>query len=180
MEKEKEILSGFLLARSHLSNIVTRREFSLLIAAGEENDSEDRRRQVRALYRHLQSITNARIAKVQRHIDLECRLQRRNSRTPGKSSAEEVDPENSDEDDEDDLEAEFDTSLTLPQMLTRMRDMKESLEEDTTGLQANCDLYLLEMNSILGNLSDLRYGKVSVDDAKTSTLSLLETIHAKP
>ncbi|KAI0161431.1 Cnl2/NKP2 family protein-domain-containing protein [Xylariaceae sp. FL1272] len=174
---EGTILRNYLLLPSRLPTIISLQEFTSLFPKSQQASP-----QVRALYRDLQHQRNALVDAVSASIDAEVKQGKALRRTIIKTKREGT---RDDQDDEIDIERALfgSTSTTLtPKRHSLMSIMPEldsavnDLENEIQTLQEEEFALLDSIRQIAGDMSDLRYGRLSNSNVARETLDGLRGI----
>ncbi|KAF8252180.1 hypothetical protein K440DRAFT_658019 [Wilcoxina mikolae CBS 423.85] len=150
---ETQILESFLLSRASLKDIITFREFVNLFPKDKRSNP-----QIKLLYRELQLARNRQCTLVRNNI-------LREARVGPKPNKREQGP---DEDAMAGIElygaAPEQPMLPLKDLLREMTKAAEDLESEEATLDNECDRILGQIRTIVGDLSDLRYGKLAASN----------------
>ncbi|GAW20795.1 hypothetical protein ANO14919_103060 [Xylariales sp. No.14919] len=174
---EATILQNYLLLPSRLPSIISLQEFTSLFPKSQQSSP-----QVRALYRDLQQQRNAVVDAVSANIDAEIKqakaLRRTIIRTKKASEVEE-------QDDEIEIERALfgPTSTTLAPKQHSLQSIIPDLdsaiadvESDLQKLEEEESTLLESIKQAAGNMSDLRYGRLSNPSLASEVLDGLHSI----
>ncbi|TPX10005.1 uncharacterized protein E0L32_008852 [Thyridium curvatum] len=175
---ESTLLSNYLLTPAKLPAIVSLNEFISMFPKSQQASP-----QIRALYRDLQAQLNASVDSVAANIEGESKrgkaLRREVTRAKKESSKEELD---------DEMEIEKALAGTafsnhqprhklgtvLPELETAISD----LEDEIQAFRSDEEKLLLAVRQTVGNLSDLRYGKLANSHLRDQVLEGLADVQA--
>ncbi|KAI0518172.1 hypothetical protein F5B22DRAFT_74724 [Xylaria bambusicola] len=174
---EATILHNYLLLPSRLPSIISLQEFIALFPKSQQSSP-----QVRALYRDLQQQRNAVVDTVSANIDAEVKqakaLRRTIIRTKRESEVEE-------QDDEIEIERALfgSTSTTiapkqhsLQSIIPELDSAIDDIESDLRKLEDEESTLLESIRQSAGNMSDLRYGRLSNTNLAAEVIDGLHSI----
>ncbi|KAI2631658.1 Cnl2/NKP2 family protein-domain-containing protein [Xylaria nigripes] len=159
---EATILRNYLLLPSRLPSIVSLQEFTSLFPKSQQSSP-----QVRALYRDLQQQRNTVVDAVSANIDAEVKQAKALRRTIIRTKRE---GELAEQDDEIEIERALfgSTSATLApkqhslqSILPDLDSAVSDVENELKRLEEEASAALESINQTVGNMSDLRYGRLS-------------------
>jgi centromere-localized protein 2 len=163
---EESILSNFLLSPASLPTIITLQKFTELFPKRLQSHP-----QIKVLYRELQELRSQDMDLVSENISKEVKRgakQRADLLEASKSSG--VDGMNDDSHREMDLDLQFfgqashDPSAefhAFPSLLSEMERACATLEREISAAEQDATATLAELRKIVGEMSDLRYGKLN-------------------
>ncbi|KAI5818111.1 Cnl2/NKP2 family protein-domain-containing protein [Pyronema omphalodes] len=158
-ETETRILTSFLLSRASLPDIITLSDFTLLFPRSHRSNP-----QIRLLYRTLQSQRNKQCQSIKSSIQRESSLGIKNPVT--KPTPTELDP-----DAMVGIElfgAGVDAGvLPLKELLGEMEKALGEMEKEQEEEEKECERLLEGIRQTVGDLSDLKYGKLQASAAAT-------------
>ncbi|KAI1432157.1 Cnl2/NKP2 family protein-domain-containing protein [Xylaria sp. CBS 124048] len=159
---EATILRNYLLLPSRLPSIISLQEFASLFPKSQQSSP-----QVRALYRDLQQQRNAVVDTVSASIDAEVKQAKALRRTIIRTKRE---GQLAEQDDEIEIERALfgPTSATiapkqhsLQSIIPDLDSAVADVEKDLKRLEEEASVVLESINLVAGNMSDLRYGRLS-------------------
>ncbi|KAI0973065.1 Cnl2/NKP2 family protein-domain-containing protein [Xylaria arbuscula] len=175
---EAAILHNHLLLPSRLPSIISLQEFASLFPKSQQSSP-----QVRALYRDLQKQRNAVVDAVAASIDFEVNKRSKSLRRSIIRSKKEGELE--EQDDEIEIERALfgPTSATIPpkqhSLQTIIPDLDSAIadiESDLQKLQEEESALLESIKQAAGNMSDLRYGRLSNPSLPSEVIDGLHSI----
>ncbi|KAL6238156.1 hypothetical protein BDW75DRAFT_202113 [Aspergillus navahoensis] len=161
---ETSILSSFLLSAASLPQIISLKQFTGLFPKRLRSHPH-----IRVLYRELQQLREQDMDMVNENIDKEVRQGDRQKADLRKSIAKTgVDDSGSNDQREMDMDvhlfgstsASYDKQHSVSSLLAAMEAACTDVEREIVGVDEEAATLLLELNSTVGDLSDLRYGKM--------------------
>ncbi|KAI1269519.1 Cnl2/NKP2 family protein-domain-containing protein [Xylariaceae sp. FL1019] len=176
---EGTILRNYLLLPSRLPTIISLQEFTSLFPKSQQTSP-----QVRALYRDLQHQRNALVDAVSASIDTEVKQGKALRRTIIKTKREGALDEQDDEIEiERALSGSASTTLTpkrhsLLSIVPELDGAVAGVENEIQALEEEESALLDSIRQIAGDMSDLRYGRLSNSDVANEALDGLRGIQA--
>ncbi|KAE8452840.1 hypothetical protein EG329_013112 [Mollisiaceae sp. DMI_Dod_QoI] len=174
---EATILSTFLLPPAPLPSIISLKAFTELFPRSQQSSP-----QVKALYRDLQQQRTRLTDAVAGNIAAEVKRGNAQRRVVVRARRE---AEKQDQDDEADVEhALFGPTSNLPvskphtlnSILPELSNAAEDLEDEIRRLDEEVESLLVTMQSTIGSLSDLRYGRLANHQLREQVLEGLERL----
>ncbi|KIN02488.1 hypothetical protein OIDMADRAFT_194948 [Oidiodendron maius Zn] len=176
---EATILSTFLLPPAPLPSIISLKAFTELFPRSQQSSP-----QIRTLYRDLQHQRAQLVDALSRNVTTEVKrgaAQRRTVVRARRAAGRE------EQDDEVDVEnALFGQTSNLPwakphtltSVLPEMEAAAEDVEDEIRRLEEEADLLLEQMRGTVGNLSDLRYGRLANGQLREQVLEGLRRLES--
>lgn len=160
---EESILSNFLLSPAPLPTVLSLQKFTELFPKRLRNHPH-----IRALYRELQQVREHDMDRVNENIDQEIQRGEQQKAELRKAALAAGVEANSDEQREIDLDLHlFDQGPggpedyhTVPSLLAAMERACTDIEAEIASIDHDADQLMKELQATVGNLSDLRYGKL--------------------
>ncbi|KAI1427989.1 Cnl2/NKP2 family protein-domain-containing protein [Xylaria sp. FL1777] len=174
---EATILHNYLLLPSRLPSIISLQEFALLFPKSQQSSP-----QVRTLYRDLQQQRNAVVDAVSASIDAEVKQAKALRRTMIRTQKE---GEFEEQDDEIEIERTLygSTSTTikpkqhsLQSIIPDLDTAIDDIEKDLRKLEEEESTLLESIKQAAGNMSDLRYGRLSNPNLTSEVIDGLHSI----
>ncbi|KAL2071477.1 hypothetical protein VTL71DRAFT_12712 [Oculimacula yallundae] len=176
---EATILSTFLLSPAPLPTIISLKAFTELFPRSQQSSP-----QIKALYRDLQHQRARLTDTVTRNIGAEVKRGNGQRRAVIRARRE---AEKEDQDDEVDIErALFGPTSNLPlskphtlqSILPELASAIEEVEDEIRRLDEEAESLLAEMQSTVGGLSDLRYGRLANSQLREQVLDGLQRLES--
>ncbi|KAK0108937.1 hypothetical protein ONS96_002774 [Cadophora gregata f. sp. sojae] len=176
---EETILSTFLLSPAPLPTIITLKAFTELFPRSQQSSP-----QIKALYRDLQHQRARLTDTVSRNIAAEVKRGKAQRREVARARKE---AEREQQDDEVDVErALFGPTSNLPvskphtlsSILPELESAVEEVEDEIRRLDEEAEALLAEMQSNVGGLSDLRYGRLANGQLREQVIGGLERLES--
>ncbi|KAI5799970.1 Cnl2/NKP2 family protein-domain-containing protein [Geopyxis carbonaria] len=153
---EQQILKSFLLSRAPLEEFVSLKQYTELFPKEKRNNP-----QIKLLYRELQVLRNRQCDRIEKNIVMEARLGARQRKELKQRGREE---RTMDTDIMEGIELygapPTQPRLTLVELLEQMENAVTDQDEELSALDINCTELYKQMDTIVGDMSDLRYGKL--------------------
>ncbi|KAJ5432244.1 uncharacterized protein N7458_011400 [Penicillium daleae] len=172
---EESILSNFLLSPAPLPTVLSLQKFTELFPKRLRSHPH-----IRTLYRELQQVREHDMDRVNENIDQEIRQgERQKAELRRARRAAGVEAANADEQREMDVDLHlFGQNSTTPDayhsaesLLAAMETACANIEREISGIDREAAGLLKELNTTVGNLSDLRYGKLQGPAGTANTLA---------
>ncbi|KAF8471969.1 Cnl2/NKP2 family protein-domain-containing protein, partial [Kalaharituber pfeilii] len=177
-QTELSILTSFLLSRAPLTDIITLKSFTDLFPREKRSNP-----QVKLLYRKLQLIRAQTCDRVRRNVELEVvqgKRQRKRAFEAGRSKSLAATMDELSGDTMMGVElfgtSNYEPVLPLKELLLQMEDAAEELAAEERRLEADCNRLLEEMQTWVGDLSDLKYGKFSTPGIQGKVIEQLANL----
>lgn len=160
---EESILSNFLLSPAPLPTVLSLQKFTELFPKRLRNHPH-----IRALYRELQQVREHDMDRVNENIDRELQQGEQQKAELRKATLAAGVEANGDEQREVDLDLHLfeqapggpEDYHTVPSLLAAMEGACADLEAEIAGIDRDAEQLVRELQATVGNLSDLRYGKL--------------------
>jgi len=169
---EAQILTTFLLSRASLQDVVPLKQFTELFPQVHRANP-----QIKLLYRELQVARNRQIERVKKNIQMEARLGAKHRQEAARTRREE---ERADPDAMVGVElfggSAVQPKLPLKDLLQAMSSAADELDQEYQTLDKECDAMLDTIRTIVGDLSDLRYGKLASSGTDEQVINQLENL----
>ncbi|KAI0401362.1 Cnl2/NKP2 family protein-domain-containing protein [Xylaria palmicola] len=174
---EATILRNYLLLPSRLPSIISLQEFTALFPKSQQSSP-----QVRALYRDLQQQRNAVVDAVSTNIDAQVKQAKALRRTIIRAKKE---SELEEQDDEIEIERTLfgSTSATIPPKQHSLQSIIPDLDSAVADIESELQKLEEEESALLesikqaaGNMSDLRYGRLSNSNLPSEVIDGLHGI----
>ncbi|RYP70912.1 hypothetical protein DL771_005162 [Monosporascus sp. 5C6A] len=172
---EATILSNYLLLPARLPNIVTLQEFTSFFPKSQQSSP-----QIRTLYRDLQQQRNAIVEGVAENINAQIKQGKALRRQVIKERRE---AEQEEQDDEIEIERTLfgptsniirPKSHDLLSILPELEDAANDMEQELQKLEQEEAALLESVKQTVGNMSDLRYGRLANSKLRTEVLDGLQ------
>jgi centromere-localized protein 2 len=172
---EESILSNFLLSPAPLPTVLSLQKFTELFPKRLRSHPH-----IRTLYRELQQVREHDMDRVNENIDQEIRQgERQKAELRRARRAAGVEAANADEQREMDVDLHlFGQNSTTPDdyhsaesLLAAMETACANIEREISGIDREAAGLFEELNTTVGNLSDLRYGKLQGPAGTANTLA---------